>query len=157
MNQLLGMSKGVLEQDSRATFAASDFEEDIDSTILVREIARSSKLEPAFSKKSGGVLEETEHTITFLPQAKRKASKLVKEEMAKAISPPKVLEEGKRKKVAKVSETPREVTKMKEMLDDEMSVPTSDKLSEITPFETNLESDKETSSEEENNKSEDEP
>ena len=64
--------KGVLEQDSRATFAASDFEEDTDSTILVRERARGSKLEPAFSKRRGRVPEETEYTITFLPQGKRR-------------------------------------------------------------------------------------
>ena len=78
VNELLGKPKGVLEQDSRATFAASDFEEVIDSTILVREKARGSKWEPAFSKKRGRVLEETEHTITFLPKGKKKATKIAK-------------------------------------------------------------------------------
>ena len=61
-----------------------------------------------------------------------------------------------KKKVAEVSETQREVAIMQEM-DDEVPVPTSDRSSEITPIETNLESEKETSSEEENNKNGDEP
>ena len=44
-----------------------------------------------------------------------------------------------------------------EMPDDEVTVPMSDKSSEITPIETTLESEKKTSSKEENKGNEDEP
>ena len=58
VNEWLRKPRGVLEQDSKATFAASDFEEEIDSTI------------------------------TFLPQGKKKATKLAMRDVAKATTPP---------------------------------------------------------------------
>ena len=145
------MSEQFKNFANRATFAASDFEEDIDSTIVVRGKARGSKLEQAFSKKRGKVLEETEHTITFLPKGKKKATKLAKRDVAKAISPPKKPEERTQKKVAEIHETTREAAIMEEeMSDGEVLVQMLDKSrsSEITPIETNLEIEKEASSEE---------
>ena len=61
VNELLGTSEGVSEQDSRATFTLLDFEEIIDSTNLVRERSRSSKLEPTFlmEKKEKGMRQST--------------------------------------------------------------------------------------------------
>ena len=64
---------------------------------------------PTFSEKRGRVLEETEHTFIFLPQGKKEATKLSKRDVAKAISPPRELEERKKKKAEGVSETAREV------------------------------------------------
>ena len=78
VSELVENSKGFLERDSKVTFSTSDFEEEIDSTILVRERTRGSKLEPTFTKKRGRILEETDHTISFLPQGKKKATKLAK-------------------------------------------------------------------------------
>ena len=55
----------------------------------MRERARGSQiLGQTFSKKRGRVLEETEHTLIFLPQGKKEATKLAKRDVAKAISPP---------------------------------------------------------------------
>ena len=47
----------ISEQESKVNFSTSDFEEEIDSTILVRERTRGSKLEPAFTKKRGRILD----------------------------------------------------------------------------------------------------
>ena len=43
------------------------FESGQDSTIMVRERSRGSKLERAFKKRKGVLLENSNHTITFLP------------------------------------------------------------------------------------------
>ena len=64
--------KSVSEVDQGVTFNASKFEEDIDSTILVRERTRGSKLEGKFKKKSGKIIKETTHTIIFLPRKRNK-------------------------------------------------------------------------------------
>ena len=73
--------------------------------------------------------------------------------MAKAISPLKEQEERTQKKVAEIHETTREATiTEEEMSDDEVPVTMLDESSELTPIETNLGSEKETSSEEENKK-----
>ena len=44
-----------------------DFESGQDSTIMIRERARGSKLEGAFKKRKGTLLEHSNHTITFQP------------------------------------------------------------------------------------------
>ena len=45
----------------------TDFESAQDSTILVRERTRGSKLQGAFQKRKGIPFEQSDHTITFLP------------------------------------------------------------------------------------------
>ena len=147
VSELVENSKGVLEQDSKVTFATSDFEEEIDSTILVRERTRGSKLEPTFTKKRGRILEETDHTISFLPQGKKKATKLAKRDVARANNPPE--EGGQMKKIEKLPK-PVDFAMDEEMSEDETPFPQSRESSEITPIETNLESERETSSEEVN-------
>ena len=51
--------KSVSEVDQGVTFNASDFEDEIDSTILVRERTRGSMLEGKVKKKSRKVIKET--------------------------------------------------------------------------------------------------
>ena len=147
VSELVENSKGVLEQDSKVTFSTSDFEEEIDSTILVRERTRGSKLEPTFTKKRGRILEETDHTISFLPQGKKKATKLAKRDVARANNPP---EEGGQMKKIEKSPKPVDFAMDEEMSEDETPFPQSRESSEITSIETNLESERETSSEEVN-------
>ena len=53
-----------------------EFESGQDSTIMIRERARGSKLEGAFKKRKGTLLENSNHTITFLP-AGRTASRII--------------------------------------------------------------------------------
>ena len=74
VNELLRIFRGVLEQDKESTFAAPEYEEEFNCTSLVSERARGSKLESVFSKKRGRVLEETQNTISVLPQGEKKAS-----------------------------------------------------------------------------------
>ena len=71
VKELLGKSMGVSEQDSRATSAATDFEEDIDTTILVRRRARGSKLEPVFFQEEGKGTQR-DRAQQYLPTARRK-------------------------------------------------------------------------------------
>ena len=51
VSELVNNEKGVLEQDPKVSFEKFDFEKEVDSTILVRERARGSKLESAFQKR----------------------------------------------------------------------------------------------------------
>ena len=64
----MGKFRDFSAQDSQLEFQASDFHDDTDSAILVRERTKSSKLEPTFARKTGKVIEETQHTIAILPE-----------------------------------------------------------------------------------------
>ena len=64
--------KGLMdfsEQDPNLELNSSDFQDEMDSTVLVRERARGAKLEQTFSKKPGKLIREKAHTITFLPES----------------------------------------------------------------------------------------
>ena len=64
--------KGVSEVDPDLKFSTSDFEEEVDSAIMVRERTRGSKLEIQFRKRAGKIVKETAHTITFLKMGKKR-------------------------------------------------------------------------------------
>ena len=74
--------KNVSETEPKVTFSPSDFEEEIDSTILVRERTKGSKLEGQYKRKAGKVTKETEHT-TFPPKKSKKEVILSKRDVAK--------------------------------------------------------------------------
>ena len=57
------------EQDPNLEFEQSDFQDDLDSTVLVRERARGSKLQGTFDKRAGRKIKETAHTVTMLPES----------------------------------------------------------------------------------------
>ena len=59
---------GVSERDPNSEFEQPDFQEDLDSTVLVRERARGSKLACLFDRKAAKIIKETAHTITALPE-----------------------------------------------------------------------------------------
>ena len=62
----------ISEQDPEIEFEQSDFEDNLDSTVLVRErAARGSKLQSTFEKKSGKKIGESAHTITLLPESSK--------------------------------------------------------------------------------------
>ena len=65
---LVGNVRNILAQDLQVEFQPSDFHGDTDSTILVRERTKGSKLVPTFARKTGSVIRETEHTIAILPE-----------------------------------------------------------------------------------------
>ena len=62
------MKKYVSEIDDSVKFSQSDFQDEVDSTLLVRERVRGSKLDDGLYKKmKGTVVGQSEHTITVLP------------------------------------------------------------------------------------------
>ena len=48
----------------------TDFESGQDSSILIRKRTRGSKLKSAFQKRKGILVDQTDHTIKFLPAGK---------------------------------------------------------------------------------------
>ena len=70
-------------QDNRLDFQQNDFQDECDSTILVRERAKGSKLEPVFAKKTGRIV-ESEHTITVLPEGAKQGKVFSKRDVVQA-------------------------------------------------------------------------
>ena len=91
---IINKIKNVSENDPKVEFTQSDFEEEVDSTILVRERTKGSKLEGQYKRKIGKVIEESAHTITFLPKNSKKEVVYAKRDVAKA-SETKLAEEQK--------------------------------------------------------------
>ena len=60
----------------------TDVESVQDSTILVRERTRGTKLEGAYKKRKGALLEQSHHTITFLHPGRNQTTVLSKRESA---------------------------------------------------------------------------
>ena len=112
----------------------------MDSIILVRERAQGSNLEAEFQKKRGRILDETEHTLTFLPEGK-KAIKRAERDVTKSYSPPheaepvKQLEKSKRRNVS-IYSPPVEAIEVDEMSDCEMT-----RSSEMTEIESSASSE----------------
>lgn len=66
--KLVILNQLISENDSKLEISTDDFSEEVDSTILMRERARGSKLDGLFKKKNGPIVGESEHTITILPE-----------------------------------------------------------------------------------------
>ena len=75
-----------LAQDSHLEFQPSDFHDDTDSAILVRERTKGSKLEPTFARKTGKVIQETQHTIAILPEKGKTTKNLLQKRYRKHVS-----------------------------------------------------------------------
>ena len=67
------VEKCLLERDPLIDIEPEDFSE-ADSTILVRERMRGTKLEGAFKKVRGTVVGQSEHTISILPKTGKKTT-----------------------------------------------------------------------------------
>ena len=65
------IEKRILDQDPQIEKEPEDFSEEADSTIIVRERVRGTKLEGAFKKVKGQIVGESTHTITILPKTGR--------------------------------------------------------------------------------------
>ena len=61
------IEKCFLDKDPQIKIEPKDFSEEADSTILVRERVRGTKLEGAFKKVKGQIVGQSNHTITVLP------------------------------------------------------------------------------------------
>ena len=74
--------KIVLVEDQQLKFSQSDFEDDLDSTIMVRERTKGTTLEETFQKRRGKIMGETSTTVSFLPEGKEKEIKWSKRDVA---------------------------------------------------------------------------
>ena len=74
----------ISEQDPDLQFDNSDFQDELDSTVLVRERARGTKIQEAFDKKSGRKIKKSANTITLLPQGSKKPKISAKRDLAVA-------------------------------------------------------------------------
>ena len=70
-----------LEQYSNVNFQPCDFQDETDSTVVVRERTKGSKLESAFAKKSGKIVAETTHT-SLCCQKRQKEETFSQKEMS---------------------------------------------------------------------------
>ena len=61
--------KCILEKDPRLQIEPKDFSEEVDSTILVRERVKGTKLEGNFKKVRGQIISQKQNTITVLPKS----------------------------------------------------------------------------------------
>ena len=61
--------KCFLEKDPQLQIEPEDFSEEADSTILVRERVKGTKLEGNFKKVKGQIVSQSENTITILPKS----------------------------------------------------------------------------------------
>ena len=64
-----------------------DFESRQDSTILVRERSRGSKLEGNYQKRKGVLLKQSNHTITFLPAGRTTKTLISKRDIGHSEQP----------------------------------------------------------------------
>ena len=76
---------GCISDRSTVTLSDTDFESGQDSTILVRERTRGTKLEGAYKKRKGTLLEQTNHTITFLSAGSNKSTIISKRDVGNTI------------------------------------------------------------------------
>ena len=57
-SKVVGTVRNFSAQESQLEFQPSDFHDDTDSAILVRERTKGSKLEPTFARKAGTVIQK---------------------------------------------------------------------------------------------------
>ena len=63
------IQKCILDKDPLIEIETEDFSDEADSTILVRDRMRGTKLERAFRKVKGKVVVKSEHTVSVLPKS----------------------------------------------------------------------------------------
>ena len=76
------IEKCILEQDPKIKIEPEDFSDEVDSTILVRERVRGTKLEGAFKKVCGKVIKQSNHTITIMPKGSKGTTTYSKRDVA---------------------------------------------------------------------------
>ena len=84
VKKLVTSRESPISESSEVKLSPSDFESGQDSTIFVRERVRGTKLESAYKKRKGTLLDQSQHTITFLPAGKSQETIISKRDIAKA-------------------------------------------------------------------------
>ena len=65
------IEKCILEKDPKINLEPEDFSDEADSTILIRERVRGTKLEGSFKRVKGKIVGQSGHTITVLPEGQK--------------------------------------------------------------------------------------
>ena len=76
------IEKYILEKDPAIEIEPEDFSEEVDSTILVKERVRGTKLESAFKRVKGQVVSQSNNTITVIPKASKSETIYSKRDIA---------------------------------------------------------------------------
>ena len=76
-------TNALADNDKDFELEMSDFPQNQDSEIIVRERARGSKLEEVYKRKKGRITGETQHTLTMKEDGKSTAQTFSKREIAK--------------------------------------------------------------------------
>ena len=91
---------GVSQRDPNLEFEQLDFQDDLDSTVLVCDRARGSKLESLFERKAAKVIKESAHKITALRERSTKSKVYSKRDLASSSAEQnKIVSKAKRKRV----------------------------------------------------------
>ena len=65
------IEKRISENHPQIEIEPKDYIEEADSTFMVRERARGTKLEGAFKQVKGTIVDQSENTLTMLPKTER--------------------------------------------------------------------------------------
>ena len=76
------IEKPKIVSEQELDVGIEEFPRDADSTILVRERSRGTKLENAFKKKEGRIVGTSKHNIQFLPKRGKSAVRYSKRDVA---------------------------------------------------------------------------
>ena len=60
------MNEHISDRDPNLQIEEEEFSPDVDSTVLIRERTRGSKLQGTFAKKKAGIVPESKHTINTI-------------------------------------------------------------------------------------------
>ena len=77
------IEKCILEKDRKINLEPEDFSDEADSTILIRERVRGTKLEGSFKRVKGKIVGQSGHTITVLPKGQKGETVYSKRDVAK--------------------------------------------------------------------------
>ena len=103
--KLVGKIMDLSEQESNLKFQLSDFQDETDSPIFVRERSKDSRLEPTFAKKTGKFVNETAQTVYILPERSTTVKTFSKRDIACASASQKAKFKNASKRRAIVSES----------------------------------------------------
>ena len=79
----------ISQQDPDLQINQSHFQDDLDSTVLVHDRARGTKLQRTFDRKVNMKTRESAHTITMIPESSNKPKTYAKRDVAIATKKPK--------------------------------------------------------------------
>ena len=81
IKRLVTNKSQFISENPEVELTGEDFESGQDSTIMVHERTRGSKLEGVFKKRKGALIQHGNHTIKFLPAGRTQATVICKRDV----------------------------------------------------------------------------